>query len=179
MIVTINIKGSGTVVGAGEYSEGDSISLTATPIAPLQFKGWFKDSDLITENPYVFYAPSIDVTLVAEFYLSVESWLSNKGYSLDDSVIVSIIAGRGISVGTDIDSLTLKQKDLLYADYLMTVYNSPNTGASEEQMGNWKSKGKSITQTGKAGLLNLANSLYCKWGEYRGGYKVIDITNRW
>lgn len=179
MKVTVNKIGSGTVVGTGEYTEGDTISLSATPVIPSEFKEWIIGNASISDNPYSFTAGDIDLSVIAIFYLPIESWLKNQGYPIDDVTIASILASRNVEWGSDMNSLTQKQKDLILADYLMAVYNTPNTGAEEEQMGNWKSKGKSYTQTGKAGLLSRANSLYLKWGEYYGGNRIIDITNRW
>lgn len=53
----------GTVTGAGEYTEGDEVTLTATAAEGYEFVSW---SDGTTENPYVFTA-SEDKTLTATF----------------------------------------------------------------------------------------------------------------
>lgn len=58
---------NGTVEGAGEYEEGDQVTLTATANNCYQFAGWMNGTELVsTANPYVFTATQ-NVTLMAIF----------------------------------------------------------------------------------------------------------------
>lgn len=58
---------NGTVEGAGEYEEGDQVTLTATANNCYQFAGWMNGTELVsTANPYVFNATQ-NVTLMAIF----------------------------------------------------------------------------------------------------------------
>ena len=59
----------GTVTGAGEYEEGKTATLTATPAEGYQFVNWTKGEEVVsTENPYKFTVTA-DVALVANFEL--------------------------------------------------------------------------------------------------------------
>lgn len=54
---TIDPTGGGTVTGAGQYQEGASVTLTATPADGYQFMGWQEDGQTVsTDNPYTFTA---------------------------------------------------------------------------------------------------------------------------
>ena len=59
----------GTVTGAGEYEEGKTATLTATPAEGYQFVNWTVGEEVVsTENPYSFVVTA-DVALVANFEL--------------------------------------------------------------------------------------------------------------
>lgn len=180
MIVSINIQGAGTVTGGGEYTSGDTVSLEAIPSLNMKFKQYVIDGVTVQDNPYSFAAGDADITVYTTFFLPVQNWLKSKTqYPVSDEEILSILSGRGISYDSDTNDATQKQKDLAYADLLMLIVTSPSYGAEEDQMGNWKHKGKSITMTGKSQLLSMANAIYSKYGEISGNNRVIDITNRW
>ena len=51
--VTVDIEpeGGGTVIGAGVYPCGESVTLTAIPNDNFAFVGWFKDGNLVSTNP--------------------------------------------------------------------------------------------------------------------------------
>ena len=180
MIVSINIQGAGTVTGGGEYTSGDIVSLEAIPSLNMKFKQYVIDGVTVQDNPYSFAAVDSDITVYTTFFLPVQNWLKSKTqYPVSDEEILSILSGRGISYDSDTNDTTQKQKDLAYADLLMLIVTSPSYGAEEDQLGNWKHKGKSITMTGKSQLLSMANTIYSKYGEISGNNRVIDITNRW
>ena len=63
--VTINVVGNGEVEGAGEYIEGTSVALTATPAEHHRFIGWTGDKTSM-DNPLEFVAES-NITLTATF----------------------------------------------------------------------------------------------------------------
>ena len=66
--VTVTAE-NGTVEGAGEYEEGKTATLTATPNEGYQFVNWTKGEEVVsTENPYKFTVTA-DVALVANFEL--------------------------------------------------------------------------------------------------------------
>lgn len=53
--VTINYNPEfGSVTGAGQYSSGDSVTITATPAYYSVFNFWLINGDTIRENPYTF-----------------------------------------------------------------------------------------------------------------------------
>ena len=66
--VTVTAE-NGTVEGAGEYEEGKTATLTATPAEGYQFVNWTVGEEVVsTENPYTFTVTA-DVALVANFEL--------------------------------------------------------------------------------------------------------------
>lgn len=180
MIVSIDIQGAGTVTGGGEYTSGDIVSLEAIPSLNMKFKQFLINGNIITDNPYSLTAGNTDITVYTTFYIPVQNWLKSRTqYPVSDEEILSILSNRGIPYDYDTNAANRKQKDLAYADLLMLIVTSPSYGAEEDQMGNWKHKGKSITMTDKSQLLSMANAIYSKYGEISGNNRVIDITNRW
>ena len=57
---------NGTVTGAGEYTHGAEVTLTATPAEGYEFVNWTVGEETIAENPYKFTVTA-DVALVANF----------------------------------------------------------------------------------------------------------------
>ena len=57
---------NGTVEGAGTYTHGTEVTLTATPAEGYEFVNWTVGEETITENPYKFTVTA-DVALVANF----------------------------------------------------------------------------------------------------------------
>ena len=65
--VTTNTIGNGTVIGAGEYVEGEIATLIASPAAHHQFVNWtFADATTSTDNPLELVVNS-DITVTAHF----------------------------------------------------------------------------------------------------------------
>ena len=66
--VTVTAE-NGTVEGAGEYEEGKTATLTATPAEGYQFVNWTVGEEVVsTENPYSFVVTA-NIALVANFEL--------------------------------------------------------------------------------------------------------------
>ncbi len=66
--VTVTAE-NGTVEGAGEYEEGKTATLTATPAEGYEFVNWTVGEEVVsTENPYSFVVTA-DIALVANFEL--------------------------------------------------------------------------------------------------------------
>ncbi|TVQ83147.1 MAG: T9SS C-terminal target domain-containing protein [Bacteroidetes bacterium] len=59
----------GTVQGAGEYEEGEEVTVTASPNTGYSFIKWTDEEDIeiSTSESYDFTMPAMDVTLVAHF----------------------------------------------------------------------------------------------------------------
>ena len=65
--ITVNVVGNGTATGTGEYVEGETASLKATPAAHHQFVNWtFDDETTSTDNPLELVVNS-DITVTAHF----------------------------------------------------------------------------------------------------------------
>ncbi|MFM9028078.1 MAG: InlB B-repeat-containing protein [Bacteroidota bacterium] len=68
--VNVHPAGSGIVSGAGDYNEGDSVTLNAIPARRMVFVYWEEDGRMISSsNPYRFLAgPDRQLTAVFEDY---------------------------------------------------------------------------------------------------------------
>lgn len=65
---TANPENAGTIVGAGSYSEGDAVSVTATPATGYKFVNWtVGEGQTSTDNPYTVASLAGDLNLVANF----------------------------------------------------------------------------------------------------------------
>ena len=55
----------GSVTGAGQYREGDTVTLTYTPAEDHRFTGWYAGNTLLSQaNPYTFTAAQ-DMSITA------------------------------------------------------------------------------------------------------------------
>ncbi|MBR6550562.1 MAG: hypothetical protein IKT71_05100 [Paludibacteraceae bacterium] len=86
--VTVNVVGNGEVEGAGEYIEGTSVSLTATPAEHHRFIGWTGDKTSM-DNPLEFVAES-NITLTATFEAIPQHTIS---VSANDGEMGSVTGG--------------------------------------------------------------------------------------
>ena len=87
---TANDNTMGTVIGTGEYSEGITVTLTATAADGYKFINWtVGGAEVSTANPYTFTAEE-DVTVVANFeelpkttvyFVNTPKWTSVKAYA--------------------------------------------------------------------------------------------------
>lgn len=69
LILEVEPEGTGTVSGAGEYIEGTSVPVSATPAGGYQFVNW-TDTDGITistQASFSFTMPAEETTLIANF----------------------------------------------------------------------------------------------------------------
>ena len=82
--VTANDPAMGTVTGAGEYSEGATAELTATPNDGYQFKNWtVAGAEVSTANSYTFTV-NADITVTANFEETPKAtiyFVNNSGWS--------------------------------------------------------------------------------------------------
>ena len=178
MIVKVNIQGAGFVDGAGDYMQGASCSLAATPAASMRFKGFLHNGSYHS-SPYSFTVES-DTTIDAVFYLPIESYLKNiVGFHVTDENIIAVLSKRGISYGADVLNVSQKLKDLAYADILMTIATTPDIGSAKEQMGNWSSQSAGRSLSARGEITKIANSIYVKYGERVSMSVVSDVTNKW
>ncbi len=84
--ITINIspENAGSVTGAGYYTEGSTVDLTATPNEGYQFVNWTTGDEILsTESTFSYTMPAEDVTITAHFEPVLSS--SNNIIVLDTS----------------------------------------------------------------------------------------------
>jgi hypothetical protein len=66
--VTASPTADGTVSGAGTFSEGSSVTVTATPNGSHAFVNWTQNTKVVsTSASYTFTMPSASTTLTAHF----------------------------------------------------------------------------------------------------------------
>lgn len=59
---------AGAVAGGGEFAEGDTVTVIATPVADWGFVNWTKDGVQVSEDRiYGYTMPATDTTLIANF----------------------------------------------------------------------------------------------------------------
>ena len=82
--VTLSVNDAlmGSVAGAGDYLDGASVTLTATPNSGYQFVQWLEDAN--TDNPRSITITSSNVSLTAVFEVIPCSFAGNCGASGDN-----------------------------------------------------------------------------------------------
>lgn len=63
----ISPEGSGTVTGAGQYREGQTVTLVATPAEGYNFSGWQEGGQTVSTNTTYSFAATADRALTAAF----------------------------------------------------------------------------------------------------------------
>lgn len=134
---------NGTVEGAGEYEEGDQVSLTATANNCYQFAGWMNGTELVsTANPYVFNATQ-NVTLMATFeaqsfsgeetQVACESYTWNgQTYTASGDYTATLVSDKGcdsvatlhLTINTPVN---VEQTAQACTEYTWTVNNQTYT----------------------------------------------------
>lgn len=125
---TIDPEGSGTVTGAGQYQEGATVTLVATPSDGYEFTGWQENGQTVSaDNPYTF-AVEGDRTLVGEFSEKAPSRLPS-GYTELQYVETAQKESYRINTGITINlqafklELDIKPNDAngSYAEYIFSA----------------------------------------------------------
>ena len=87
-------------------------------------------------------------------------------FVLDASLCKRIAMERGVLEVTSYNELEQKQKDLLLADVLFSMYLSPNSSSSiTQQHGSYTKTVGSQTINDKKGIYNTMIALYKKWDD--------------
>lgn len=91
---------------------------------------------------------------------------SLSSYMFDNSVYERIAVERGVSDITSYDELEQKQKDLLLADLLFTIYISPSTSSSiSKSHGSFSQSIGSQSFGSKEHVYDMMIALYRKWND--------------
>ncbi len=68
LTLTVNPTEAGVVTGAGEYTDGTAVTITATPNQGFKFVNWaIGDTELSTEAEFSYTTTSEEVTIAANF----------------------------------------------------------------------------------------------------------------
>jgi hypothetical protein len=89
----------GSVTGAGQYQEGETVTLTYTPAEDHRFTGWYAGSTLLSQaNPYTFAAAQdIAVTAKCEEIPTYTLTLAPTGISAQNWSFSIAVNGSGIT----------------------------------------------------------------------------------
>lgn len=99
-----NTVGCGTVSGAGSFIQGQTCTLTATPLGAFEFVNWTEDGQVVSTNRTYSFTVVSDRHLVANFVLETLSddfndgvldqalWMT-KGYVNETGGIINILGG--------------------------------------------------------------------------------------
>lgn len=87
--VTANNNALGTVTGSGEYKEGTTATLTATPNAGFRFVNWTKEGVEVSTDATYLFTVTEDVELVANFEVILLDTVNNEGIltNLNDQTV--------------------------------------------------------------------------------------------
>ncbi len=91
----VNPEGAGSVAGAGEYSEGEQVNISATAEGDWEFLIWVGDMDLVEEPNSAntrLTMPSQDVTLTAKF--QVDPIYGGGVTDIDSNEYITVIIGE-------------------------------------------------------------------------------------
>ena len=98
--VTANNNALGTVTGSGEYKEGTTATLTATPNAGFRFVNWTKGGVEVSTDATYLFTVTEDVELVANFEVILLDTENNEGIltKLNDQT-VDVAVYRSLTAG--------------------------------------------------------------------------------
>jgi hypothetical protein len=96
----------------------------------------------------------------------ITEWIKGKvGFDISDLAVQAILEDREIGLTADTSTLTVRQKELSWADALMIYVTSPNKGSYTLRDGDSQETTGSEYFVDRDRILAFANSLYTKWGE--------------
>ncbi len=177
MAISIDIKGEGKV---DRVTEDNSVILTAVPDESWHFKYFIADGAKVSENPFTADTGKYK-EITAVFYVTIEDYLKGLvGFDVTESAMNSIRISRSIAKGEDVEELSRKDKDLLYADLLMWAASSPtNYTGSKEADGGWQhvEASKTISVTDKKRFENQAMTIYKRYldRKYNSGIRIVNL----
>ena len=134
--------GYGTVSGGGEFSYGESCTVTATPAEGYMFSGWTENGEVVSgANPYTFTVIN-DHNLVANFIQAIEigenattnTYLPSYSY-YKQTLSQQIYTAEEIGMAGTINSIAFynggAEKTRTYDFYLMTTSKSSFTNETD------------------------------------------------
>lgn len=167
---TIDPAGSGTVTGAGQYQEGQTVTLVATVADGYKFTGWQENGQTVsTDTEYSFTATG-NRTLTAVFavvpasrlpdgYTEVEYIQSSGTFAAIDTNIKPTKTIQLVMDVEPVDTATSSNKYFFYSNYV------PTSGNKFFFLGTWSTNGVRVA-TGEnatsAYFINLNSNTTCR-----------------
>jgi len=98
----------------------------------------------------------------------------------EDVNLSTVLAKRGIAEDAEHDTVSEQDRELAYADLLMTLVTMFSGGGATKKRGNWSETAAqvSIGINDRLSFTKTAREIYKKYGESIN-YTIKDITNRW
>ena len=81
---TVNPAQGGTISGAGTYSEGETVTIKATPNAGYKFVNWTNAGSIVSSNSSYSFLASENVTYTANFEEGAEEVILRHSYPFED-----------------------------------------------------------------------------------------------
>lgn len=97
----------------------------------------------------------------------IEDWLSGMvDYPISDKTLNAILFNRGVPIGSPADAVSLRDRELCYADILIWMTTSSQTSsATIDSDGGWTHQESAKNVTDKNSLRTKALSIYKKYGD--------------
>ena len=118
--VTANAEGENVVTGAGEYEEGEEVTVTASEdLEGWVFIGWTEDGEFVANDPEYTFVVKGDVELVAVYAMDLgENKVTDLVIDGDNMLLTGSVAG--FPMGTMNLELALGEYDDEEGVYLLT-----------------------------------------------------------
>lgn len=106
---------------------------------------------------------------------TIEAYLQGKtAFKVSDAVIAAVLFDRGVDAGTLASAVSVRVRELCWADILMAVAYGPAGGTGEYNSdGGWIHQEGTQTMSDADSLITLARSLYRKWGDAHGNGEAV------
>lgn len=93
ILTTVAPAGAGTVTGAGNYEEGESVTITATANNGYEFVNWTKGGSIVSTNSAYTFSANENATFTANFEATTAEVILRHSYPFEDGTAKDIIAG--------------------------------------------------------------------------------------
>lgn len=99
--------------------------------------------------------------------MTIEQFLTGLvDFNFSEATLASVLYLRGVQVGTPLEDVSEKNRDLCLADLYVYVSNSSTASSGEyESDGGWQHQKSAKNVYDRAGLKRLAQELYKKWDD--------------
>lgn len=178
--MVLTTKGQGKV---DRVEAGAVTTLSASPTSEAwSFKHFIVDGLIRESNPLVLNVDEVaGIEVKAVFCVTIEDYLRGKvGFDVDDIALNSIRIDRGVTEGEDVEDVTRKDRDLLYADLMMWASTSPTSysGTKISDLGySVTEAGKTISVTDKKRFEKIAMEIYKNYGDakYSSNIRIVNL----